>query len=53
MTPIPKVSAEKYRKKDRAAKVRFRIKGSAGPGVLYQGQQIITPCKGCGNKTPL
>lgn len=52
MTPIRRVSAKKYHpppaEPDRAAKVRFRVKGSNTEGNLYQGQQIIRRCKNCG-----
>lgn len=48
--PLPKVSAKKYGKPPEpiAAKVRFREKGSGKEGHVYQGQNIVTPCKGCG-----
>jgi hypothetical protein len=46
-TPIKRVSAKKYPPKDRAAKMRFRIKGETD-GPIYEGQKIILPCKGCG-----
>lgn len=42
MKPIPKVSGGKYP----AAKVRFRIKGQPD-GPVFQGQVIVSPCKGC------
>ena len=44
--PLPKVSAKKY--VVRTARVRFREKGSGKEGHVYQGQNIVTPCKGCG-----
>lgn len=42
-SPIHKVSSGKY-----PAKVRFRIKGQP-EGPVFQGQEIIHPCKGCGH----
>ena len=46
MTPIPRVSAKKYPPKDRAAKVRFRIKGEKD-GPVFEGQKLVVPCRGC------
>lgn len=48
MTPLPKVSAIHYAPQPaaRPAKVRFRLKGQL-TGPLYQGQQLIVPCKTC------
>lgn len=47
-----KVSANKYTIESSssdpvAAKVKFRIKGLKSDGVLYQGQQLIEPCRNC------
>jgi hypothetical protein len=47
-----KVSANKYKMitlpdERSSAKVKFRVKGSESDGVLYQGQQLIAPCRNC------
>jgi hypothetical protein len=52
MNPVPRVSPAKYRSKNRAAKVRFRIKGEAD-GPLYEGQKLVVPCSGCGKRLAL
>ena len=53
MTPTPRVSAAKYAPPaSEAAKVRFRVKDSGTDGVVYQGQQVVTPCKNCPSPKP-
>lgn len=48
--PIPAVSGGAY---ERAAKVRIRIAGSDSEGAIYQGQNLIVPCRGCGSKSAM
>ena len=44
--PIPRIPADKYAPK--AAKVRFRVKGSGSEGNVYEGQKLVIPCTNCG-----
>lgn len=50
--PRPKAPCKRRRpeKKDRPAKVRWRVKGSGEEGHVYQGQVIVQRCSGCGQR---
>lgn len=51
---LPDLDWEKFRSGvdtnagSRAARIRVREKGSGKEGHVFQGQRIVTPCKGCG-----
>jgi 23S rRNA maturation-related 3'-5' exoribonuclease YhaM len=49
MIPHKKVSPEKYKQ---PAKIKWRVKGNTD-GHVYQGQEIIAPCKTCGTNLTL
>lgn len=45
---IPRSPRRPRQRPAAAAKVRWKIKGAA-EGPVYQGQRLVTPCRGCGS----